>query len=147
MIPIELRDAGAVGLIIIGMYIAFKCVNEVRCIVRDYRSPDKTSENTFRTPIQNIVLDIVKRLEKKIDTEAEQIRDIHKIHDKVDDDGIPLVYVPRSFETALTSLEKAINRLANLQEDLKRSVDTQVAIQTKLLEQFTIWNKQSKINK
>lgn len=72
------------------------------------------------------------RLFVKLDQVTRHVADLHKWHDKTDEDGVPVWYIRRSFEDAVEKLADAVTQLAasssvqtKVLEDLVRKVEVE----------------------
>ena len=64
----------------------------------------------------NGVLAQVTQVHTKVDKALTFCRQIHEMHDRVDQDGVPLWYVPRSLEASIRELKGSVDRLTAVVE-------------------------------
>ena len=63
------------------------------------------------------------RINPGVEQAIDQIDDLHEWHDRVDADGIPLWYVPRSLSKAIEEQIVVLKELANVEREQTRILD------------------------
>jgi hypothetical protein len=83
--------------------------------------PDFAVVGVIALAMLAVVLNFLKR-KKNGSLMERQIDDLHKWHDKEDEEGRKAWYVPRSLETALVKLSEAVEANTEVNRDLHREI-------------------------